>query len=295
MILLYYLVFGFGGLLLLLTITSWLKTRKQIQIRETNFNQKVRQTFNTFEKNVKLWFYYLSGSGNNHLIRNLMIHFAIFVGLYYANAALIRFDNQSFMIAELIGFVMLVWKMGQRRNKKMFDETFPEVIQILNAATSSGVSLLQAMERCGKDISGPLGQEFTLIYKRLARGEDAMAVFQDSYSRYPYKSFYFFICIIRTNLSRGGQIREVVSRLGRAIADANKMEQKKKAMTAEARMSVMIVACFPVFFFFFMKFMTPENFDFMMNDPGGRIILYYVVGSELLGIFTVWWLMRKAS
>ncbi|EGP05124.1 hypothetical protein AAUPMG_05209, partial [Pasteurella multocida subsp. multocida str. Anand1_goat] len=106
-----------------------------------------------------------------------------------------------------------------------------------------------SLERCGKDLTGQLGEEFKAIHKRLALGEDPMSVFEDSYSRYPYKEFYFFITIIRTNLSKGGQIREVITRLGRVIADSKKMEQKKKAMTSEARMSAFIVASFPIAFF----------------------------------------------
>lgn len=90
-------------------------------------------------------------------------------------------------------------------------------------------------------------------------------------------------------------MREVIMRLGRVIADSKKMEKKKSAMTSEARMSAMIVASFPVAFFIFMKFMMPENFDFLLNDPGGRMILYYVLGSEVLGMLIIWWLMRKAT
>ena len=122
-----------------------------------------------------------------------------------------------------------------------------------------------------------------------------MTVFEDSYGRYPYKEFYFFITIVRTNLIKGGQIREVISRLGRVIADSNKMEKKKKAMTSEARMSAMIVACFPIAFFLFMQFTMPDNFDFLINDPSGRYILYYVFGSELFGMGIIWWLMRKST
>ncbi|WGE57931.1 type II secretion system F family protein [Actinobacillus equuli] len=295
MILLYYFVLAFGVLLLLFTASAWFKTTKKVNARETNFSEKLDKTVKKLQKTGNLWFYYFTAGDKNNLVRNIIIHFLIFIGLYYLNSQFIRFNNQIFMVAELIGFIVAVWKLGQRRNRKLFNEKFPEVIQVLNSATSSGISLLQALERCGKDITGPIGEEFTMIYKRLARGEDAMAVFHDSYSRYPYKEFYFFISIIRTNLSRGGQMREVISRLGRAIADSNKMEQKKKAMTSEARMSAAIVACFPVAFFLFMKVTTPENFDFVVNDPGGRIILYYVVGSELLGMFIIWWLMRKST
>ncbi|HDR1588644.1 TPA: type II secretion system F family protein, partial [Pasteurella multocida] len=186
---------------------------------------------------------------------------------FIINVLYVRIPRGFFYLGFIIGFIVFVWKLGQYRNRKMFDAMFPEVIQILNAAATGGAGLLQALERCGKDLAGQLGEEFKNIHKRLAIGEEPMSVFEDSYSRYPYKEFYFFITIIRTNLSKGGQIREVITRLGRVIADSKKMEQKKKAMTSEARMSAFIVAMFPIGFFLFMQFSMPENFDFLINNP----------------------------
>ena len=279
---------------LIYTLIRFFTTQKKISERETSLD-KTTVFFSRINKKIKLWHYYFVSGDNSNLMMRILLSLVIFFIFYAINVAYIRMENMMFFILYIILFIVIVWKFGQRKNRKMFDDTFPEVIQILNSASSSGAGLLQALERCGQDIAGSLGDEFKLIYKRLAIGEDPISVFEDSYTRYPYKEFYFFITIIRTNLSKGGQMREVISRLGRVIADSKKMEQKKKAMTSEARMSAMIVSSFPVFFFLFMKFMMPENFEFLINDPTGRIVLYYVFGSELFGMFIIWWLMRKST
>ena len=291
---LYLLIFSFGGILLIYTLIRFFATQKKISERETSLD-KTTVFLTKINKKIKLWHYYFVNGDNSNLMMRILLSLVIFFIFYAINVAYIRMENMMFFILYIILFIVVVWKFGQRKNRKMFDDTFPEVIQILNSASSSGAGLLQALERCGQDISGSLGDEFKLIYKRLAIGEDPMSVFEDSYTRYPYKEFYFFITIIRTNLSKGGQMREVISRLGRVIADSKKMDQKKKAMTSEARMSAMIVSSFPIFFFLFMKFMMPENFEFLINDPTGRIVLYYVFGSELFGLFIIWWLMRKST
>lgn len=291
---LFYAVLSIGALLLIATLRSWFSTKRKINqydasvSRTTSFIQGIKTR-------IILWFYYFTGGDKKNLIRNIVISVFAFFTFFVLNIAYIHVDRLVFCLIFLVAFVLFIWKLGQRRNKKIFNAMFPEVIQILNAAATSGAGLLQALERCGKDLTGQLGEEFKSIHKRLAIGEDPMTVFEDSYSRYPYKEFYFFITIVRTNLSKGGQIREVISRLGRVIADSNKMEKKKKAMTSEARMSAMIVACLPVGFFFFMQFAMPENFEFLINDPSGRYVLYYVFGSELFGMGIIWWLMRKST
>ncbi|MGC7589356.1 type II secretion system F family protein [Bisgaard Taxon 46] len=290
----YYFILLFGVGLLIYTSRGWFRTRKKINEYSLSFKSNT-SILDSIKKKAILWQYYFVAGDKKKLLRNIILSFLVFLALFYINVFYIRLDRSQFILIFLVLFILLVWKFGERRNHKMFNAMFPEVIQILTAAASSGAGLLQALERCGKDLTGQLGDEFKSIHKRLAIGEDPVTVFEDSYSRYPYKEFYFFITIIRTNLSKGGQIREVISRLGRIIADAKKMEQKKRAMTSEARMSAMIVASFPIGFFLFMQFTMPDNFDFLINDPSGRYVLYYVFGSELIGMLIIWWLMRKST
>jgi tight adherence protein B len=63
-------------------------------------------------------------------------------------------------------------------------------------------------------------------------------------------------------------------------------------MTAEARMSVKIVAAIPFFFLFLLQYLSPENYEFVMFNSAGRPILYYVLISEAIGIGIVWFLMK---
>jgi len=291
---LYYAILAFGVILLLYTAKGWFSAKRKINEYDVSEN-KFSIFLRTVKAKISLWAYYFTAGDKKNLPRSIIISCFAFFTLFVINIAYIKMNRLIFSALFFLVFAILVWKIGQRRSQKIFNAMFPEVIQILNAAATSGAGLLQALERCGKDLAGQLGEEFKSIHKRLAIGEEPMTVFEDSYGRYPYKEFYFFITIVRTNLIKGGQIREVISRLGRVIADSNKMEKKKKAMTSEARMSAMIVACFPIAFFLFMQFTMPDNFDFLINDPSGRYILYYVFGSELFGMGIIWWLMRKST
>lgn len=292
--LLFIAVLVFGGLLLAYTASRFFSTQKKITEKQTSLD-KTADVASSVKRKIDLWVYYFKGGNDKSPVMKIIFTLGIFLVCYVLNRLYIKIEPKTFCIIFIVAFIILIWKFGQSRNRKMFDNTFPEVIQILNSASSAGAGLLQSLDRCGKDLTGELGEEFKNIYKRLSIGEDPMSVFEDSYTRYPYKEFYFFITIIRTNLAKGGQMKEVISRLGRVIADSKKMEQKKKAMTSEARMSAVIVAIFPIFFFFFMQFAMPENFDFLINDPSGRYILYYVFGSEILGMSIIWWLMRKST
>ncbi len=293
---LYYMLIAFAGLMILFISINLLRTKKLVSPHSPVNKRKLWALF--LEKTADLknkWLNYFTGNNPDNLVRNLIITLFIGVALLGANYQLIQWDNKLVIAGYIVIVLLVVWLWGKRQNRKIFEESFPEVIQVVNAAISAGIGLMQALERCGENIQGPIGQEFKNVYRRLAIGEDVDSVFLDSYKRYPYKEYYYFITIIKLNMSRGGQLKEVISRLARLIADSKKMEKRKMALTSEARMSAMIVACFPVGFMIFMRFMMPNDFEFLLNNPTGRLIFYYVVGSEVLGLFIIWLLMRRAT
>ncbi len=63
-------------------------------------------------------------------------------------------------------------------------------------------------------------------------------------------------------------------------------------MTSEARISAKIVAAIPLIFMTILNYVNPGNVDFVLYDPSGRIVLFYVLGSEILGLLIVWLLVR---
>ena len=97
---------------------------------------------------------------------------------------------------------------------------------------------------------------------------------------------------MRANLQRGGQLKEVMTRLNRLMFDARAVDKKKYALTSEARASAKIVAAIPFIFLWLLQFLSPENYEFVMFDPAGRYILYYVLFSEFVGISIIWKLMK---
>lgn len=43
-----------------------------------------------------------------------------------------------------------------------------------------------------------------------------------------------------------------------------------------------------------MKYLNPENYDFIINERLGNYVLYYVICSEILGLFIIWMLIKRA-
>lgn len=160
--------------------------------------------------------------------------------------------------------------------------------------SASGISVNEILKKAGQEIKGNLGQECDLIFRRLSIGENIETIFYDAYRRFSYPEFYIFINILMLNIKQGGQLRELTHRLNQVVTNYNKMEKRKMAMTGEIRMSIWVITLIPIIFFAFNYFMNPLSFEKMFSHEIGKMIIYYCLVSNILGIFIMRHMFRKA-
>lgn len=235
-------------------------------------------------------------TGNNNrmvIIRHGSIVLLMIAVSYYLNNAYIK---TNFLLVAPVTVILTVYMLfvnGKKKTRIAFELGFSEALNIINSSISAGNSITQGLAQCGDKVDGLVGEELRQVSQRLDIGEDAQAVLMDSYQRLYFREYYFFIVAILLNMKGGGQVKEVMSRLGQMISNGRIMERKKYAKTSETRMTVKILMAIPVGIFFLLQKVSPENSDILLNDPTGQLVLYYVIASELLGFFIIWLMMNK--
>lgn len=222
---------------------------------------------------------------------------SFFIGVFAISGYLI---NRSMLHSSAVTVVFISILVGliwgyfwlQEREKKQFNESFPDALNMLASAVSAGESITHSIAFVGKTLEGEMGNEFKVMGERLQLGETPDDVFRKSCIRFPYPAFQFFVITLRANMNRGGQLKDVVSRLNRLMFDARSVERKKYALTSEARISAKIVCATPFFFLFILQYLSPENYEFVMFHAEGKPILYYVIISESIGMLIIWALLK---
>ena len=227
------------------------------------------------------------------LMKNLAFPALGATGVIVLNGLYIGFPDSWVAGIAGPGCFVVFYSILKKRRRKQFSADFSEALTTINGAISSGRTFLQAMSDYSQSRDNMLAEEFRMISRRLNLGEPAEAVFMESWQHYPYREYYFFIVAILLNINSGGRLREVLAKLQRSIASGIAMEKKMLSMTSEMRMSAQITGAIPFIFLILLKFISPENFDFVLHDERGKVLLYYLIGSELFGLMVIKFLMRK--
>lgn len=243
---------------------------------------------------VSEFFYYLKGSTRQNTLKNLVILIVALGAMFYFNSTSLALPELPTMLVTGIVTCYFIYVAAKKKARLEFETTFAEALNIIGSAVSVGNTVISGIQQCGIKLSDThLGEVFKKIHQRMEIGEDIETVLLDSYSELNYREFYFFVIAIVINMKGGGQLKEIMSRLGQIITNGRVMEKKKLAKTSEARMSIKILAIMPLAMFFLLKYISPENFKTLVDTSGGNIILIYACCSTLLGIAITWSMMNK--
>lgn len=305
----YYILLAIGGILLLFLpilqkkkTISYLSPQKQTVVLEhisavdqqaVNLKSLTEQTF--IQKIETGWKNFTKRIGCHAVPKIVLFELALFLIIPQIIAYFFRSESLliTLSLMAIISIYMCIWL--KQREERLFEESFPDVLNMLASSVSAGESIMHAIAYVGRSQDNDLGNEFRLMAERMKIGESPDDVFRKACLRFPYPSFYFFIITLRANLDRGGQLKEVMTRINRLMFDARAINKKKYALTSEARMSAKIVAAIPFAFLFLLQYISPENYDFVMFNDSGKPILYYVLISEFIGLSIVWFLMKRVS
>lgn len=294
----------------LISIALWPKKEKRAQeyLSQYRFQTQANTTFslqainltslsdrNVQQRLLQRWENLKRQLGAYSQVKVLVFSVAVIVVAIVINRTMLRLAFYEVLpVALLLG-----WWFGymwmQKRERKHFDEAFPDALNMLTSSISAGESIGRGIMYVGEKLEGEVGQEFKRMGERLKLGESLDDVFRKSCQRFPYPAFHFFVITLRANMQRGGQLKEVMSRLNRQMFEARAIERKKYALTSEARISAKIVCATPFFFLFMLQFLSPENYEFVMFHPEGRPLLYYLLISESVGMSIIWALMNKVK
>lgn len=289
----FYFILFIGIALMLFNQRQW-KTLQRSVKNESAVRQSLRMQEYLMAP-AREWRRYALGDGSWQERKGAIIMLLALALLLFLNENWLGFSLFVFLPVFAVAAFITQIKIGRNLHRRTFENQFPEVLAVITAAVSAGNSIHQAVHRCGEGINGALGLEFNRIDRRLNLGEEPERVLRDAWLSYRYREFFFFNVVILISLQHGGQLKVLIGRLTRIIVLSKNMARRKMAMTAEARTSAKIVAAIPLLFLCGMKYLKPDDFDFLMNDSFGRLVLYYVIASEALGISIIWWLLRRAT
>jgi len=216
------------------------------------------------------------------------------IGLSLVIGVLVGIWYQS-LLGALIGaaLAMLVGAMAVNtvagRERKKFEEQLPDTLNLVSTSLRAGYSLLQAVEAVSGEAPEPTAREFGRAMSETRLGRSPVDALKDVSERMQSVDFEWAVLAITIQREVGGNLAEVLQTAAETMLHRNRLRREMKALTAEGRISAIVLGGLPFFLFFFLFTTRREYLQSMLDSTMGVVVLIGSVAWVLVGIY---WLTR---
>ena len=164
-------------------------------------------------------------------------------------------------------FLWLFWKRSARM--KAFTAQLPDGMELVARALRAGHSLAAGMHVVAEEMPQPISKEFGRVYEEQNLGIPLEEALRGMCERIPSLDLKFFVTSVAIQRQTGGDLAEILDRIGYVIRERFKILGQVKALTAEGRLSGIVLIALPIFLFFLMLWMKPDYIELLWKDPMG--------------------------
>ena len=116
------------------------------------------------------------------------------------------------------------------------------------------------------DMPDPIGSEFGVISDQINFGHDIGTAFHDFASRVATEDARYLAVSISIQHGTGGNLARILNLLSQVIRDRQTMRKKIKAISAEGRLSGLILTFLPIIIYGSIEFSTPTFYGDVRGD-----------------------------
>lgn len=181
-----------------------------------------------------------------------------------------------------------LWLLNKRRARlKGFAGQLPDALELVARALRAGHALAAGMHVVAEEMPSPISDEFGRVYDEQNLGislEDAMRGMCD---RVPNMDLRFFVTAVIIQRQTGGDLAEILDKIGYVVRERYKILGQVKALTAEGRLSGVVLVGLPFALLFLMMHMKPDYIELLWTDEMGRKMSLVAILLMALGIICI--------
>lgn len=194
------------------------------------------------------------------------------------------------VMSGLLLWQLEAWWYQQRMSR--IEQQLADSIDMMVAAVKSGASLQGAMESAMENTTRPWKNELRYTLSQIRYGDDPIEVLTELGERIPLETVRLFSQTLAVNWTVGGRLSVVLANVSRTIRDRIELSHRMRAMTTQARLSVMSVILVTYFLGALMWRNDPERMVGFLTSLIGQGL---VVTAMLLQAIGIVWITRLST
>ena len=210
-------------------------------------------------------------------------------GLVVAGIGLAKWGVWGGLAGGALGLV-IPYKVLARRKKrrlKKFERQLPDALDLLARGLRAGHAFPTGLQQVAKEMPDPLGSEFFETFREFNHGLDLNTALLNLCDRVDLRDLAFFTTAVLIQRETGGNLTEILEKISILIRERFKLTEQVKALTAEGRLSGVILLVLPPLLAGMLMVFNPKYESQLFIHPMGQVLCAVALGFQLLGMLWI--------
>ena len=159
----------------------------------------------------------------------------------------------------------------------------PDALELIGRALRAGHALFVGMKMVGGEMRGPIAGEFQRGFDEITMGVSVPESLSHMADRVELMDVKFFVTSVNIQRETGGNLAEIIDSLGRLIRKRFELNMKVRALSAEGRISAVVLMSLPIGLAVVLHLVNPEYLEPLFTDPMGQTMVTVAVTMMILG------------
>ncbi len=222
--------------------------------------------------------------------------FAVLVGLL-AGAGFLLGVLVSVAVGLVVAGLVIATSLGLvgvlvSRRRQAFADQLNGTLQMMAGSLRTGYSLAQVFTLIAQEAPSPTSDEFTRVVVEGRLGRDLIESCADLSRRMKSEDFEWVTNAIEITRDIGGDLAEVFDSLAGTIRARERIRRQISALSAEGRISAIILVFLPFPMFFWQLAVNREYTMLLFTTGVGRLIFFSAVSALVAGVIWIRRLIR---
>jgi tight adherence protein B len=195
------------------------------------------------------------------------------------------------VIAAVLVVLLVRLRVKQKADgrKAAFAEQLPDTLNLMAGSLRAGFGLLQAIDVVAAESPSPTAEEFQRVKVETHLGRDLDDALQAMAIRVGSEDFEWVTEGIRIHREVGGDISEIIDSVNSTIRDRNQIRRRIRALSAEGRISAVILVILPFALALIISLINPGYVSELTDTSTGRMLIAFAIGAMVVGVI---WIRR---
>ena len=162
-----------------------------------------------------------------------------------------------------------------------------DMLTMVANALRAGFSFMQAFELIAREMDAPIGREVQKIVNEVNVGATLDTALENMQKRVESPDFELVVTAVLIQRQVGGNLAQILDTISGTIQERIRMRREVMALTAQGRMSGVVLALLPIALGAFLCTVSPDYMRPLFEETTGRIAIGVAIVMEIIGYVVI--------